>query len=262
MMTLDDIYQHFRKEEQSMIELFTDQIFKVENEYCPLLTSFLDPRQQYIMQTLVGHNDLVKVQFSGGYDQAERKRALLYPAYYEPTASDFELAVLNINYPIKFADLHHSQVLGTLANAGLKRETLGDMVTDHQTWQVIVEQSLADYYIREVKQIGKVKVHLEETEQVLEPVDDYETSFITVSSLRLDAVISTAYNISRQRTKELINAEIVTVNWQTIDKVNYEVTVPDIISVRGFGRIKLLQKLGLSKKDKIKLEVAVLRKKH
>ncbi|KRN88955.1 RNA-binding protein [Ligilactobacillus ceti] len=257
-----DIYQHFRKEEIGFIDEVLTDIYKVKQEYCPILTHFLDPRQQYIVETLVASENDVKVAFSGGYIESERKRALIYPEYYTVQDDDFELAVLQIKYPQKFAQLHHRHVLGTLVNSGLERFVLGDIITDGTTWQFVVEKQLASYYINQVQQIGKVKVRIELSNQaIIKPVVEYEEAFITANSMRLDTLIANVYNISRQRTKELINAKVVTLNWMTIDKLDYEVAEHDIISVRGFGRIAVKEVLGKTKKDKFKILVAVLNKK-
>ena len=104
-----NILQHFRKDEEPLISQLSDYIMQVENEYRPILTHFLNPREQYIAQSLIHKNQDVKVSFSGGYENAERKRAIFYPSYYEVQDDDFNLELIMIKYPVKFTSLTHGQ---------------------------------------------------------------------------------------------------------------------------------------------------------
>ena len=94
----------------------------------------------------------------------------------------------------------------------------------------------------------------------LVPNNDWELETVFTSSLRIDTMIATVYNISRNRVKELINAKKVQLNWMVLTKPDTELGALDIVSVRGFGRIKLGAVLGRSKRGKLRCEVAVIRK--
>lgn len=261
-MVNSEVYQHFRAEEKPLIDSLNDYINQAQNEYRPILTHYLDPRQQHITQFLLQADDMIKVKADGGFAQAERKRLLFYPDYYEPQTKDFELQLLEINYPTKFVSLTHGQILGTLANSGLEREVLGDIITDSQRWQIIVQKNISDYLLQQVKRIGKINVNLEEKNlaERLVPNNDWELETVFTSSLRIDTMIATVYNISRNRVKELINAKKVQLNWMVLTKPDTELGALDIVSVRGFGRIKLGAVLGRSKRGKLRCEVAVIRK--
>lgn len=257
-----EVYQHFRTEERVVIDSLADYISQAQAEYRPVLTHFLDPRQQHIAQFLLQDDNLIKVTAEGGTKEAERKRLLFYPTYYEPTLADFELQLLEINYPTKFVTLTHGQVLGTLANCGLERDVLGDIITDLTHWQIIVQENISDYLVQQVERIGKTNVRLEKRQlsEMVSQHNDWGIETLSVSSLRIDTVISGVYNISRKRVKDLINAKKVQLNWMVSEKPDTEVGLLDIISVRGFGRIKLQDILGMSKRGKQRLEVAVIRK--
>jgi RNA-binding protein YlmH len=53
---------------------------------------------------------------------------------------------------------------------------------------------------------------------------------------------------------------LVKVNWATINKPDYILAVNDLISVRHYGRLKLNELNGLTKKDKWRLTMAVIKK--
>lgn len=68
------IYQHFRAEERPLVDEFMALIAQAQTEYRPILTHFLNPRERYIIQTLLGNSDELKLEARGGYLAAERKR--------------------------------------------------------------------------------------------------------------------------------------------------------------------------------------------
>ena len=257
----ENITQHFRPEEAPFIATVGNWIQQVRDEYRPVLTHFLNPRQVYVASTLARHED-IPVRFDGGYAGAEMQRALFYPDYYEPTATDFELSLVRVDYPIKFATLHHSQILGTLLGSGIEREIIGDILTDGQTWQLVTETNMEAYLTGQVDRIGRVKARLVTTdwESRIQPMDEWTPETATLSSLRLDNIVGTGFHLSRHRAKELIEAGKIRVNWADTEKPDYELAVADLVSVRGFGRIRLDEVTGRTKKEKIRVILAVLKK--
>ena len=79
---MDGIYQHFRPEEASVIDSLNEVIVRAKDEYRPILTHFLNPRQHFIADVLIGRFDDVKLKTFGGFSGSERKRILFYPEYY------------------------------------------------------------------------------------------------------------------------------------------------------------------------------------
>src|SRR5690625_7764586 len=75
------IYQHFRPEEQPFVDLVLGWKDDVETQYKTVLTDFLDPREQLIFESVIGKQSDLNLTFFGGYDKAERKRAILAPFY-------------------------------------------------------------------------------------------------------------------------------------------------------------------------------------
>lgn len=257
-----NVYQHFRKDEHPFIDSVFDWIDLVENQYSPYLTEFLDPRQIYIVENLVNQRSELYLLFYGGYEQAERKRCLIYPDYYKPSQDDFEINLFEVIYPKKFASLSHGKVLGTLVNSGLKREFFGDIISDRERWQFFTNQKIEQFLTLQIEKIGKVAIRLEKRNytEVIVPEDEWSQEMITLSSLRLDNLISGIYNISRQRSKQLIESGKVKVNWVENVRPDFLVYLLDVISVRGFGRIKIQRIEGKTKKNKLRVLIDVLRK--
>src|SRR5690606_30267901 len=108
---------------------------------------------------------------------------------------------------------------------------------------------------------AKVKVQLLEVEDVAEMItvtEEWLEESHTVSSMRLDTIISSVYNISRQKAAALIHGGKVKVNWTVQEQPSFELHESDMISSRGFGRIKVLMVEGRTKKDKIRLQIGRL----
>lgn len=259
---MQEVYQHFRKEEQPFIDSAQSWITQAEETYAPYLTDFLDPRQQYILEMMVGKKGEVHVQFYGGYEAAERKRAIICPEYFSPTQGDFEMELTEVVYPSKFASLTHGKILGTLIGTGMKRELFGDILSDGTRWQFLLASNIASYVHSQVTKIGKVSVRLENRTytDLITPIDDWTIVHDTVSSLRLDTVIAAIYNISRQRAKELVTSGKVKLNWAAFERPDFELGLLDIVSIRGYGRIQIKAIEGKSKKDKWRVEFGVLYK--
>ncbi|GEK27953.1 YlmH family RNA-binding protein [Furfurilactobacillus siliginis] len=261
MDTQANIMQHFRSEEAPFVEEAQAWLSTASQQYRPYLTGFLNPRQVYILQTLVNGTDGLKAHFNGGYPAAEQQRALIFPDYYEPQVGDFELQLFEIVYPTKFAELHHSMILGTLANLGIDTAIFGDILTDQGVWQVFVAANMAEFFKLQVDRVGKIKVHLSERElsDAVSPEIDWTPLNGLVASLRLDTVVAEAFNLSRNRAKGIIESGDVRLNWMPNLHPDADLGAGDMVSVRHFGRVRLDAINGKTRKDKLKIDLSVVR---
>lgn len=258
----ENIKQHFRPSEGPFIDQVADWISTAIAQYQPVLTSFLNPRQRYIAQTMVNrHDDEVKMSSSGGWPGAEMQRLLFYPPYYQPQSADFDLQVLEVKYPTKFVELHHRQIMGTLIGEGMERSAFGDILRTDLRWQVVVTAAMAKYLQSNVRHIGRAKIKwllVNDPANVLKPVEDWEKQSTTVTSLRLDSIVAAGFNYSRNRAKMLVEHGQVRLNWEEVTRPDEVVVVHDLISVRHGGRIRLDADNGVTRKGKAKIELSVV----
>ena len=254
------IYQHFSQDDSPFIDKGLEWIKRVEDTYAPVLTPFINPHQEQILRVLAGTYGL-GCQSSGDFLPAESVRVLLYPDYFEPEISDFEMALLEICYPSKFEQLSHGKILGTIINQlGIDRKLFGDILVDEKRAQIFVNRDFIPLFQDGIRKIGRLPVSLEErpfTDRILSKID-YREREILVSSFRLDALLSSALKLSRNQTSQLIEKKSVQVNYHVVEKSDYQVAVGDLISVRKFGRLKVVKDNGQTKKDKKKLTVRLL----
>ncbi|MCY7629790.1 RNA-binding protein [Bacillus altitudinis] len=257
---MSDIYQHFRKDEQP----FVDQVLGWKNivleQYRMKLTDFLDPREQFITQSVIQHSDELGLMFFGGYEEAERKRALIYPDYLAPTIQDFELTCFQVNYAKKFISIEHPNLLGSLIGTGLKRQKFGDLLFSEDNVQFICTSDVADFVQAQLTHVGRASVSLEEISKAdLQPViSKTDIKEDTISSLRLDAVCAAVSRQSRQKAQLLVKNGLVKVNWKVTEDPSFTIGEGDQLSVRGFGRFSLKTIDGKTKKDKFKVTFELL----
>ncbi|KAF1678642.1 MULTISPECIES: RNA-binding protein [Staphylococcus] len=253
-----DIYQHFRNEEQPLIDQLLDKCEQVNQQYAPVLTSFLDPRGQYILEVIVGSFEDMKVSYFGG-QSAERKRAIIAPSYFEPTEDDFEEVLIQINYPEKFVSIQHQHVLGTLMSLGIEREQVGDILVG-DTIQFVLTKQLESYIMMELTKIKGATVKLDSIpfKDMIQSKENWNIHHSTVSALRLDVVLKEMIRKSRSIAKQLIEKKRVKVNHTLIDSPDFQLQNNDLLSIQGFGRARIVDIGGKTKKEKVHITYQTL----
>jgi RNA-binding protein YlmH len=254
------VYEHFRPEEAPLIDRFTDWKNQTERRYKPRLTDFLDPRQQFILKSVIGNNGDVHVVFSGGYPGSERKRALILPAYVPYDETQFKLSFVEAVFASRFSSLHHSSLLGALLGTGVDRDKIGDLLVSERHAQFICAKEIESWLLLNLTAAGRTPVTCRTIDpaSLIHKTESWIENEGTVASLRLDAVLSELYHLPRAKTAAFISHDLVKVNWQVIGKKDFEIREGDMISLRGYGRSKILAVEGLTKKNKIRLRYGKL----
>lgn len=204
--------------------------------------------------------NFVMASLYGGNEEAERK-VLRFGSpdvlgYEEP----FPVVCLEIK-PLndKFADdLNHRDFLGALMNLGIEREMLGDIYVEGKHGILFCLDSIAPFIkesLTRVKHTSVIVKDFEGTFQVPETLKKYIT--IQVSSERVDAVIARTYNLSRDDSVELFREQKVFINGRLTTGNDVKVKEGDRISVRGFGKFEVMSPAGISRKQKINLQICV-----
>lgn len=224
---------------------------KAINNYQMSILKFLDIRQQAIIKYIIG-NDCY-LYFNGGYDDAEYKKCIISP--FEINDLDFKIDILELKYNAKYLNLNHRKVMACILDLGVKREVFGDILFNKDKCYICVSSEMTDYFINNLRLISHNPVELALSNDNVCNIINYEYKKVYVSSLRIDAVISAMYNISRSISQSLISEEKVKVNQTIITNTSHNLTNGDILSVRGKGRFKVISTLGNTRSDRIILEL-------
>lgn len=171
--------------------------------------------------------------------------------------SDIEnLSLLRVHIPAKSAEykkLSHRDYLGSVLGLGLERKVIGDIIVCEDGADISVSRPIAEFLELNLKQIGRVNVSCE-----ILPIEELRTAEIktqrkndTVASLRLDNIVSSAFNLSRAKAQDAIRRGEVNVNQNECTRTDYEVKLNDKVSLRHFGKVMLSEIGGESRKGRI-----------
>ena len=239
--------------DQKTVDKMNGLINNVLGKHEEVLTDFLDPGERDILKKIAQTE--VCLQSFGGYSNAEKKRVFITEDWDTIAPSSYQITVFNVEYPQKFACLSHSAILGSLANAGIETSTFGDIITDgNGRWQFFAKSELKDFFQHEVNHIGKTKVRIRPSLNQKVIIIDDESEMLTaiVSSLRLDAVLASITHESRQQIKANISNNLVKLNWHSVKDFNIMVDEDDVLSLRHFGRCKIMD-ISTTRKGKHKV---------
>ena len=223
-------------------------------------SDFLNPFEVENAKAILNSNDDLKYSVDGGYDESERKIVFIYPFYMEYEDIDETLRFIQIEGNFKFKSISHKDYLGSLLSLGIKREKIGDIIIHENFCQVIVSYDICDFILMNLEKVARNNVKLKEisrAEIINNPPSYKETSF-TVTSSRIDCIISGLYNMSRQESAKLINNEKVQIDYEKITSCSREIKSGCLISVRGKGRAQIVSIGDLTKKGKIKVQGKIL----
>lgn len=261
--TYQQLFQHFPKEEKAFIEKVIDLCQQADRTYSYRLTPFLNPKQDEIAQSIAAHFQL-NYWTSRSLIVTEYSRGIIAPDYYVLDEDDFDMSLVEVSYPRKYATLTHSQILGTLVNRlGVQRQYLGDILLTEEHTYVLLDKRFVPLLLTEVKKIGRTPVSFKESAiQSVTLTSSSEASLeqILVSSLRLDKVVATVFRMGRSSASQLIEAKQVKVDYLPVTQAGKLLEAGQLVSVRGFGRVRIKDIIGYSKHGKVKVEIEVIRK--
>jgi len=241
-------------EERLLLAKVLDQAIFSLKKHENTFTSFCDPKKMNtILKSISGINELNFFVF-GGNDDCERRRIGFCPNYREIKDEEFPISAIKIVGNTRFSkELTHRDFLGSILGLGIDRGKIGDIFMFESYAVAFVADEIAEYIKTNLERIGRavVKTEIKSLSEVQLAEKLTVEKSTTVSSLRLDALVSAAFNMSRSKAQELISVEKVFVNWTVNANGSKLLAEEDLISVRGFGRAKLSKIVGRTKKDRI-----------
>ena len=223
-------------------------------------TDFLNPYEiKNAIAILNSFND-IKYSVDGGYDNAERKVIFIYPYYMEYEDIECPLEIVQVEGNFKFKEISHKDYLGAILNLGIVRGKIGDIIIHENFCQVVVTSGICDFLTINLNKVSRNKVIVKKIsrDDIIPNSPNYKDISFTVSSQRLDCIISGLYNISRQDSLKYINGERIHVNYEKITSPSKEVEDNSLISVRGKGRSIIINVGEITKKGRIKVQAKLI----
>ncbi|NLY47165.1 MAG: RNA-binding protein [Tissierella sp.] len=255
-----DYYTSHIKDGEKLIKMrrILDKIEIVLNKHIVQSTDFLDPYEVYLAKSILNRFDEINYIDYGGYNNSERKMILISPSYMFLDHIEDSLSCIKVEGDL--VTLSHKDYLGALLNLGIKREKVGDILVHKDYGYIIVKDEIGNYVLYNLEKIGNKNVSTTNTTFTdLEiPSVEYKEIKRFLTSLRIDLVISEAFNLSRKDSMDIIKRGFVKINWEPIDKPAKEVSEGDVVSVRGYGRFILYSIEGLSRKGRVMGNIRIL----
>lgn len=216
----------------------------------PRFSMFLDERGAAVARASVKG----ELCFYGGYDGAMRTVCgAIYGTYAQglPPAEIFPVRAVTFKFR-KSDKVTHRDVLGALLALEIKRELLGDILTAEGCAVVFVHET-AEQLILRVDKIGRVGVTAEGGITVPLPQQKMLCKEISVSSLRLDCIVSAAAGMSREKSASLIKSGLVSVDHVPCESISAGVAEGGVISIRGSGRYRVSAINGETRKGRLRI---------
>ena len=219
-------------------------------------TRFLEP-QEFLCAQQAAFEYGVSVLLYGGYDDAERKIAAFYPDGMQAEPDEM-LTRIELTWNEKYAALSHRDVLGAAMALGIERECLGDILIDKGKAYLFTVNEIAEWITRELVSCGRASVTRRIGSGSFEPpAPEGEIKRITVSSERLDAIIAHTLNISRTKASDLVQSGSVKRKYVEETRPDIRIEAGDVISIRGYGRIRLISWDEETKKGRLAAHVFI-----
>ena len=237
--------------ERLLLAQACERLTRAEQRGIPAATVFLTPREQALLRQL-----LPQCRFWGGTPDAERAVAYWLPEYEDEDdyRENGPVACLRAAFFEENA-VGHRDMLGALMGCGIRREAVGDLCLQPRQCDLFVTAELAPYLLDNLTSAGRAHLTLTRIapSQADRPPQTLQELRVTVSSPRLDSVISAAFHLSRGSAADAVAAGRVNLNDLTCLKPDRAVQENDTVSVRGLGKLRVLALGGLTKKGRLAL---------
>lgn len=253
-------------EDKLLIAQAEDLIARCGRQDIPVCSEFLDARQQSLLRRAFGEKQGdVTIAFFGGYDDADRVVMACLPYYMVESNTMFEsfLSVIRATVPknsqasAKGRALTHGDYLGALMGLGVRRSVIGDILVREDGADIIVLEDMAGYLKQNLGKAGRAYISTEivPLPELLIPDAETTTFTDTVASLRLDAVLASAFRIPRSRAAEEIKKGLVFVDYLEATKPDMTVEEGARLVIRHMGKARLAEVGRRTRKDRISIVI-------
>lgn len=238
---------------EAKVEDAVNRAKKMGNEQ---FLGFLDPAEQETCEKILKNDKKIQFSFFGGHPYCERKIVAIHllnaPIM---SACDWPITPLHLYQKLNKKELKHADILGKLLSLGINRDRVGDIDITTKIIQIFISKELDNYIINNLDRVSTISVQAKKItwNQVIPYQSPFVSKNIVAASLRLDAIISRQFHISRKKSVLTIKAGKVKINWKIIYNSSFILKEKDVISVRGKGRAIIHQIVGKTKKGNIKI---------
>lgn len=257
LFTDTDYFKSLSDDDKLLSRRVLDWIELSENKYIAKYSAFLDNHQLEVCKNVLSYMNINNYLFYGGYENASRFILGVFPPYSD-VISDTDFPIKPVLFSYRAEDqLSHRDFLGALMGLQIRREMIGDILVNNDKCLIFLNESVYSFVINNVRKVGSVGVKISDdiSSFNFSVKDSFKHINGTVSSLRLDCIISLVTKLSREKSSALIKSWNVKVNCVDINNISYLVKENDIFSARGYGKFIFTSISGMSKKNRYCIEI-------
>lgn len=247
------------KEEKILISNILDKAFRFDKENKVIYTNFLNLHELDLANRVL--NEL-KVPFNiyAPNEYCNKKVIFFIPDHVEDNSKIYDDAIscLKIIPNVK-NKLIHKDYMGGIYSLGIKNEMIGDIFAYDEYAYVFCMKSVTNYLITNLYKVGNQEVKLEEIDLSSKEISDISVNLVKkehiIPSLRIDAILSEVYNLSRMQTKEKILKGDLFLNDRNMFYPHVQVKENDIVSFKKCGKMKVGKTVRKTKSDNFVIEI-------
>ncbi len=245
-------------EDKLIIAKVLDKINLSKTRNKIVCTEFLTIYQKDIIQKELNKNKIKNYLFFGGYEEAEGNVLIIYPEKFNIDIVNKNLEnmikAIKIKLPKELKGKYtHRDYLGATMKSGLNRNRIGDIIVFEDTAYIIVLAENAEYikcFLQELVRFSKAIIQVINYQEIEVKEVEFEEIKITVSSMRLDNIISEIARVSRGKSEEILSQEKVFINSKIETKSSKIIKEKEILAIRGKGKFIIDSVAGSNKKGK------------
>lgn len=255
MLPKDDLLKQV--DNRDCLARVLDQADQALKTWETVVTNFLSPPERMEAEGLFQRLTDVHILAWGGYPQAERQRLAIARTDLPLEQDQVPLTLVNLAGNFMFDPASHRDFLGSILGTGLVRDKVGDIIVlGERGAQAIVAPEIADFLTLNLTQVRSVPIKtqpLDWDQLRVRPPQKKELTTVE-ASLRLDAVASAGFGMSRSKMVDLISAGDVRVNWKPITQTSATLAAGDLVAIRGKGRLEIGD-IAVTKKERYRINL-------
>ncbi len=248
------------KEEKITVANVIDKLNKSYMSDIITYTNFLDLKELNLIIPILNSNKIRYEIFSVN-ENIEKKILVFLPENYKQNFYDIAneyISCIKIKPNVK-GKLKHKDYMGAIYSLGVKRDLIGDIFADDECAHIFIMKSIEDYILTNLTSVGNQEVIVDILDIFNDEVKNLDVSFqsidIIVPSLRVDAILSELYKLSRSIVKDKISKGDLFINSKNMFFVSEQLKEDDIVSFKKCGKFKMGKVLRKTKSENLYVNI-------
>ncbi len=235
-----------------------DKLELAEQRSVPAHTVFLSTPEQAAVQMMLQAWGKPRYFFFGGFPEAERQLVAFLPDWQQTedwlADPDGPVAALRATYQSD-VPLTHRDFLGALMGLGITREKIGDILVEPGRCDILVMRDALPILLTQLESAGRYQLKLSQISlaDLVPKQTGGKLIRDTVATLRLDAVASCGFSLSRAKAADLVSSGRIELNHRDCAKPDRLVAQGDTLTCRGMGKCVVKECSQISKKGRVML---------